>query len=390
MPKSLPMTMLATWVVLLTTPVEAGPQTLPEPPTLEVVREGVSTRNSLFQNVSFRVVFQGRDHDVRGGPWRERLQVADGICDVVSRERADMLDLTTSPQELAANSRRQYHSLLTFTSESNQWLGSAIEDGTPMGRIQKFYRITWLYHPLELLGLPRFSPLEYLGDPRRASIEGMETIRGEEVVRVGVHWALAEYPGQSFGVTYWFNPSHGYALVRMEQVYQPAKNLPSKVTRRIDRMDFTQQGPLWLPGRAEILYFNYDEKGYEADRECSATFSNWSVNSKIPDSMFSIDFPNGTVMRDDIKDLNYTKGSLNDPAIRGQVARARSLGPGTVAKVQAPSDPGLLKQFQAVKRQDPNAERERWRWLIGILAALMAIGGIAIFGYTRRARGMAA
>ncbi len=214
---------------------------VPAKPSLETIREAQVVRNGLFQNVSFRVVYQGRSQAIRGGPWKERVQAIDGVFDANQRVRIDLMDSPPDPARAAADPGKQAHAVMTVSPEEFRML-ETVTDGKQhklIGVVHKDSQVPWLNHPLNLVGLGEFGPLRYLGDPNRAAVEGVETLRGEEVVRVGNHWSVPDYPGKKFSMIFWFNPSKGYALERSESLYQPAENLPPKLMERIDRMDFS-------------------------------------------------------------------------------------------------------------------------------------------------------
>lgn len=358
--------------------------------SLEAVRESVSARNVLFESLKFKLDIKGRDHPVRGGPWRQRVQAIDAVCDSRQHVKADMLVSPLMPNADMAptDASTRLHIIVTRGAEDSRTFNLARDGKTSIGTIDKRAKLVWMVDPFQVLGLGSFNPAQYLDNPTRASIGGIAIINGEETVGVKVYWEPEGYPGTAIGLNFWFCPSKGYALVQREQMYRPGAKLPMLVVERIQCAGFVQQGPLWLPTTAEAQYFHHDDKGYELDRELTATFSDWKVNISVPDKTFGIEFPEGTLVQDRIRNINYQKGAINDPSIKGYASRAKSLKAKLPALPQAPVDSSQAERFRTISHDNRYPIESGWSW-IGLSAVggmFLAMVGVGFWLFARRTR----
>lgn len=358
--------------------------------SLEAIRGSVSARNALFQSLKFKLDIKGRDHPVRGGPWRQRVQAIDAVCDSRQHVKADMLVSPLLPNSgmTPTDAATRLHIVATRGAEDSRTFSLAKDGKTSIGSIDKIATIFWMIDPFQVLGLGSFNPAQYLDNPTRASIGGLEIINGEEAVSVKVYWEPEGYPGTAIGLNFWFCPSKGYALVQREQLYRPGAKLPMLVVERIHCAGFVQQGPLWLPTTAEAQYFHHDDKGYELDRELTATFSDWKVNIPILEKTFDIEFPEGTFVQDRIRNINYKKGMIKDPSIKGYVSRAKSLKAKLPASPQAPVDSSQAERFRTLSHDNRYPVESGWSWigLTGVGCMFLAMAGVGLWLFARRLR----
>lgn len=223
---------------------------------------------------------------------------------------------------------------------------------------------------------------------KKVTIRDTKSVNGEVAVAVEVNWEPEGYPGATIRLNYWFSPSKGFALVQSERWFRPTAKHAMRLAERVRCWDFAKHGRLWLPAKAEFELILYDEKGYDPDREFTAKFSEWSVDNPVTGETFSVAFPDGTMVRDDIRGMTYMKGGIHDALVKSQVARVNAQQPQPLV---GNASSQLQQRFEAARRDNPygpDSNRGVWAAAAGVIAVL-ALASLAAsrWGWWRKAGG---
>ena len=366
-----------------------------KPDGLDAVRRGLAARAAAFQNIAFRLVTHDRSRKnlLQGGPFTAKVQTVDALIDtskggvdprpggglVSSPTRADVISSRDEedgpvPDPVTGEPVMWSQFSVVVTPEESRMLGRSLDGKKRLGNVQKLSLLYVSLHPLELLDLCRYSPAVYLSQANgmRAELEGAETVRGVETLRVS--WVNEELKARG---KWWVAPGMGYAVCRCTRERRPNEAAPWREILVKESDGFTEVDDVWVPGKVSyVRHAYYNDGAYELEQELEATFERWSVNQTLAADAFTLKFPKGTIVRDHTHgDVTYVKGAIDDPSIGRDVAKAKALaagGPGA----------GLKERYEDAARNDPfasRADRARVLWSAAGITLVTALGLSAWF-----------
>ena len=171
------------------------------------------------------------------------------------------------------------------------------------------------------------------------------------------------YGDNGFEIT--VDPSFDFLPVEIRVMETlPDGKLALRRLTTIDRIERLPDG-LAVPTRATTRFYSTDPKDHFGEEDYSITAevdvrrSRWNV--AIPDDVFRLGFPVGTVVLDDTRGIKFVSGT-SDPGttVEKLLEQARETLPA-----------GSMKSFKTAGR--PYWWRD-WRWLSGLAAAVLVVG----------------
>ena len=181
--------------------------------------------------------------------------------------------------------------------------------------------------PYALLFKMAFGDISYakLIRDRHSNAENIEGL-----IRIAAPPApLKAIDGNIYGVTLWLAPTQGYMPKRIEwSVFRDDRAV--KTNEITNTLEEVKPG-LWLPMESQIVFFIQDPKSsHFAERYLSLQLAvdreQSHFNRPIPSTVFNVTFPVGTVVVDEIRNVQYIVGResqehvLKDLARQGRVA----------------------------------------------------------------------
>jgi hypothetical protein len=294
------------------------------PSTIEDIRAGLAERDALWKTIDLKFEFKGRIRVARGGPWSEQVQVADVTLEKGGKTRIDML---ATPWKSPKGDLKPHRVVATYDGQEHiTWfsLDSTIPNQRPLAYISSLSQVLFLTQPISLFSFGRESPLSML-DKGRVEVLPHAPIDGEEVVDLRIAWNPRDPVGSELQFDYLLAPKKGFATIRYEHHWRPGDGMKSRVVERRTMKGLTEHAGLWLPASSDVKTFIYDNNGFDSDRETAVTLSQVKVNSRHEQSDFKLQIPDGTVVSDEIRSISYTKGKINSPTVKQQVAKAKTV-----------------------------------------------------------------
>jgi hypothetical protein len=285
----------------------------PPPRSVAGVLEETARRSAALAGFSARMDYQVATRPARG----EAL--------VESRER---LDVTFDDRRFKAVwepelpergvSEKDYKKILTFYSNDiSTSLYYKDDQAAPLVVIRPMQYSSWSLDPRYLLSLGSFCPARYLtsdlSNPVELKLEDERMIDGYACV--GVSWDSATAKTVSpiaIRGTYWICPELGYAVVRFETESRPTADAPWKTSSLIRSKEFVKVENSWIPRTV-----NYDDYSYYKEdlhhtphSSITASFEEFKVVPKFASTDFTPTIPDGSMVRDDVRNTTYRKGGI--------------------------------------------------------------------------------
>lgn len=368
---------------------------------LESSRLGLSQRAAAVDNFSVHATYRERSRKrmVRGAPFVEHVKVVDATIELdqqaappayrMTAELVASIDPDDPPMVDPKTGEKVFRYTVrgVTTPEESRSLHRAADGRMLIGEISPRPLVPLPVHPLYLLGLGDSSPLYELEDANRIE----STTRRERLgtyEAVIIDWAYdnsAGPPGTAVKGSFWLAPSLGFATIRAEMNRRVGPNGPWRQVLLREASEFAQHAGLWLPGRVVYRRSNaYDDGGYELEAEIDVKFEDWRVNSDLPPGTFVLDFPDGTGVADQVRNVKFIKGRISDASIQRQVEQAIKLARDPSTKLV---DPALERRFGEQERDAPSFAWPRWAWLTLIVGVLGCVAAIIIRKRTARPSG---
>lgn len=204
----------------------------------------------------------------------------------------------------------------------------------------------------------------------------------------------------------WLDPDRGFAVLQRDH-YNPED--PSKLWYRIHNLEFQDCGNgLWLPTKTEKTKCLY--KGYEKDQWgipsllSTFTVSKLQINEDLPDELFDIKYPKGTMIIDRVGGVTYRVGmevidemldeSLTDFINLQEKTNVKTISPLLSKKASTPNavpiqtqipDANLIKQSDPARASIGNrgiittSQKSAWlQWLVAVLAVGCVFSAVAV------------
>jgi len=330
----------------------------PGGPLLRIVKEGLEAREASFQGLKFHVEFQGQTRSMPGLTALERVEVIDAVVDANQRVKIDELSINRLLLHARPGGDRRWpiiHTIASASAKESRSITWSAGDERPLATVRGRYDPPyWQRDPLDLLKLGRYNLTREFDDPNHATFEGVDSVLGQRTIRISTRWEFKGQPGSETHFSYWFGADIGYALVRYVREWRPDHATPPRQIESMECEGFQREGPLWLPSKVVFRKSVAADGRYDVGTEFDATFSNWVVNPPLDDKDFEVEVPPGSVVGDRDKNLGYIKGSIHDPAIKGDLDQFRKSGAGKVA-IPPPNLPGpdAVEHFQKLARENP-------------------------------------
>lgn len=353
-------------------------------------------RDAAIENLAFHATIHDRTRKgmLPGAPFIERTQAIDALVQVVDRPAAPRLNAryeivtTLDPERVPEDPTTgepfaQIAITCVLTPEECRLIEPATDGRTRLGRIANRPVVALAASPLELLshgGVFQIASLDQVVGVGSEVIDAYQCLR--------IDWQIentAGPPGSALKGSDWIAPDLDYAPVR-EQV---SRRVGASGSWReiLDKHaeGFSPHDGIHLPAKVTLRRHNaYDDGSYELTSEIVATFDAWRVNRPLSPGAFTLDFPDGTIVSDEIRGETYTKGAITDASVSRQVVRAQALASDVNATT---ADPGLDSRFRAALDHSPFAWRRRWTWMLVFLAGVFGCAALAIL-WIRRNSGL--